>query len=318
MKRILTLAASFALVLLLGTQCGKYDDSALWKEVNDLKAQVSNLQKSVDALNAYKTILDNSKAIKDVKENGDGTFTITFADGTPSVTINAGRGAEGAAGQDGITPEFKIEDGKWYASYDEGATWELVGSASDDDEFFQNVYLDGDFLVLVLLDGTEVRINLKGGSGSGDEPGDESVTQDDYLGQWSNAQGDIIEFYVGGGLLNVWAPASNYNDAGIQLTFDETDGSIAYIATYGGWACTGGSADGGYIYYYWYAYDASYNYATINNGDKILIGNLSKDKQSLTFTTGLDGYTGVRIYDESIGWGTHPGNWLGTYTKVAN
>ena len=33
-------------------------------------------------------------------------------------------------GKDGVTPQLKIEDGKWLISYDKGATWEDVGQAT--------------------------------------------------------------------------------------------------------------------------------------------------------------------------------------------
>ena len=38
-------------------------------------------------------------------------------------------GKDGADGQDGVTPLLKIEDGYWYVSYDNGATWTLMGKA---------------------------------------------------------------------------------------------------------------------------------------------------------------------------------------------
>ncbi len=36
-------------------------------------------------------------------------------------------------GQDGITPILKIEDGYWYVSYDNGATWTQLGKATGED-----------------------------------------------------------------------------------------------------------------------------------------------------------------------------------------
>ncbi|MBO5803816.1 MAG: hypothetical protein J6R25_01895, partial [Bacteroidales bacterium] len=32
-------------------------------------------------------------------------------------------------GEDGITPQLKIEDDYWYVSYDNGITWERLGKA---------------------------------------------------------------------------------------------------------------------------------------------------------------------------------------------
>ena len=42
------------------------------------------------------------------------------------------QGIQGEAGKDGVTPQLKIEDGKWLISYDKGATWEEVGQATGD------------------------------------------------------------------------------------------------------------------------------------------------------------------------------------------
>lgn len=40
-------------------------------------------------------------------------------------------GAAGADGKDGVTPQFKIENGYWYVSVD-GENWEMVGAATSD------------------------------------------------------------------------------------------------------------------------------------------------------------------------------------------
>ena len=42
-------------------------------------------------------------------------------------------GANGSNGKDGITPLLKIEDGYWYVSYDNGATWTQFGKATGAD-----------------------------------------------------------------------------------------------------------------------------------------------------------------------------------------
>ena len=42
-------------------------------------------------------------------------------------------GQDGANGQDGITPLLKIENGYWYISYDNGATWAQLGKATGED-----------------------------------------------------------------------------------------------------------------------------------------------------------------------------------------
>ena len=90
-------------------------------------------------------------------------------------------GNDGSPGQDGITPRFKIENGMWYVSYDNGSNWELAGQATGDkgdigeqgpqgpageqgsagaagDSFFQSVTQDDKYVYLILADGTEINI----------------------------------------------------------------------------------------------------------------------------------------------------------------
>ena len=88
-------------------------------------------------------------------------------------------GSNGQPGTNGITPKLKIDDGKWYVSYDEGATWTELGQATGEqgpagetgtqgpqgnpgengDSFFQNVDTsDADYVTFVLNDGTQFRI----------------------------------------------------------------------------------------------------------------------------------------------------------------
>lgn len=65
-------------------------------------------------------------------------------------------GDDGEDGKDGITPRLKIEDGFWYVSTDEGATWSLLGKAEGEsgDSFFRNVSYDDFFVYFTLADGT--------------------------------------------------------------------------------------------------------------------------------------------------------------------
>lgn len=67
----------------------------------------------------------------------------------------------GSDGQDGITPQLKIEaDGYWYISYDDGVTWTQLGKATgaDGDSMFSGVTQDGDNVYLTLADGTIVTL----------------------------------------------------------------------------------------------------------------------------------------------------------------
>ena len=57
-------------------------------------------------------------------------------DGKPGEDGNDGQdgqdGKPGEDGKDGITPQLKIEDGDWYVSYNDGASWTQLGKATGD------------------------------------------------------------------------------------------------------------------------------------------------------------------------------------------
>ena len=105
-------------------------------------------------------------------------------------------GQDGADGKDGVTPQLKIEDGYWYISYDNGATWTQLGKATgedgkdgadgqdgqngtngkdgqDGDSMFQSVTQDDDYVYFTLADGTVIKIAK--GSGSNDQPNSEFI-----------------------------------------------------------------------------------------------------------------------------------------------
>lgn len=93
-----------------------------------------------------------------------------------AVGVDGTNGNDGAAGKDGaegVTPRLKIERDYWYISYDEGATWTLLGKATgedgkdgangengtdgkDGDSFFQSVIQDDECVYLTLADGTVI------------------------------------------------------------------------------------------------------------------------------------------------------------------
>ena len=62
---------------------------------------------------------------RDGKDGVDGEDGKDGQDGT--------NGTNGADGKDGVTPQLKIEEGYWYISYDNGATWTELGKAVGED-----------------------------------------------------------------------------------------------------------------------------------------------------------------------------------------
>ena len=108
-------------------------------------------------------------------------------------------GEDGQDGKDGITPQLKIEDGYWYISYDNGATWTQLGKATgedgkdgtdgengkdgqngtdgkdgqDGDSMFQSVTQDENYVYFTLADGTVIKIAK--GNGQNDQPNSEFI-----------------------------------------------------------------------------------------------------------------------------------------------
>ena len=84
--------------------------------------------------------------------------------------VDGDDGTNGEDGVDGITPQLKIEDEYWYISYDNGSTWNKLGKATGEDgkdgqngtngdAFFKSVdTANNNYVVLILIDGTEIKI----------------------------------------------------------------------------------------------------------------------------------------------------------------
>ena len=118
-------------------------------------------------------------------------------------------GQDGKDGKDGITPQLKIEDGYWYISYDNGATWTELGKATgedgqdgkdgadgedgkdgqngadgkdgqDGDSMFQSVTQDENYVYFTLADGTVIKITKGNDSNSQPNSDDYIVFQDSY------------------------------------------------------------------------------------------------------------------------------------------
>lgn len=187
MKRLFTLFT----VLLLGASMWscQYDDDDLWKEIDGLKTQLTELNKEVSTLQTLVDALRQSKTITDVKETDDG-YTITFNDNT-TVSIANGKNGQNApeigidlfedtyywtlggkgnwltdagenkipvAGEDGHTPQMAVDDeGYWTVDgvrIKDASGNDVKASGRDGDAFFASVVEDGDGVTFTLTDGT--------------------------------------------------------------------------------------------------------------------------------------------------------------------
>ena len=80
-------------------------------------------------------------------------------------------GTDGANGNDGITPQFKIENNYWYISYNNGTSWEMLGKATgsngldgtngtDGDSMFKRVYVEDGYVCFELNDNANTIIRI--------------------------------------------------------------------------------------------------------------------------------------------------------------
>jgi hypothetical protein len=168
MKNLLTIILTAALLAVSG--CTKYDDSALWDEVNSQAARIAALEawqatvnSNITALQGLVNALQNYRYVTDVTTFTDpapGGYTITFNTGTPVTIRNGANGEDGADGKDGT-------NGTNGTNGTDGST-PLLGVAKDTD----NIYywtLNGSWL----LDGSGDQIPVTGAKGDKGEDGED-------------------------------------------------------------------------------------------------------------------------------------------------
>lgn len=182
---------------LVPMSCDTYDDSEIWDAVNDLRDRVEALETQVADNVAAIQSMASLEAIKSCEFDAvTGKVTITLLDGRtvvidqkvtgyPLVTVvkeSDGRYywalcrdgetelllIDGEKVPVGVTPALKISDnGEWLVSADGGQTWVNTGifQQSGGDEsavFFTDVRKDGDYILLTLVDGTELKVAVVG------------------------------------------------------------------------------------------------------------------------------------------------------------
>ena len=165
---------------------------------------------------------------KDGQNGTNGSNGQDGADGKDGQDGEDGKdGADGQDGKDGITPQLKIEDGYWYISYDNGATWTQLGKATGEDG------QDG-------KDGTDGEDGQNGTDGKDGQDGDsmfQSVIQDENYVYFTLADGTMIKIAKGTKSTNIikneaiMAPFSISDST--QIYFSK--GNLQYQASTGTW-----------------------------------------------------------------------------------
>ena len=167
----------------------------LEKACNRLNTNIESIQAILQALQTNDYVTDITKIMEDGVEVG---YSITFAKGGTVTIYHGTSGEDGSTpvigikkasdgqyywtsdgewltGEDGekipatvaagdgkyITPQFRIADGVWYISYDNGNSWRKIEAVdSEQDVFFQSVSCDSDYVYFILADGTEIAVPI--------------------------------------------------------------------------------------------------------------------------------------------------------------
>lgn len=163
-------------------------------ECNRLNANINSLQTILEALQTNDYVTDIVKIMEDGVEIGysitfakSGTVTIYHGTNGSAPKVGIQKAADGqyywtsdgewltdengakipaayADGGDGkyITPLFRVADGVWYVSYDNGSSWMQIIEDEDDEEvpLFKEVTYDKEYVYLTLADGSVIKIPI--------------------------------------------------------------------------------------------------------------------------------------------------------------
>ena len=168
--------------------------AALEKQCKNLNENLTSLQAIVDAIQkqdgivsvtdlpegkGYSVLFTSGKVIYlyngtngtgsstpkiSVRQDSDGIYYWTV-DGEWLIVDGKKVRASATDGKDAVTPQFKIEDGFWYVSYDGGNSWSKLGKATgddgkDSDGFFKSVTVEDGYAVFVMNDSEQTTLRI--------------------------------------------------------------------------------------------------------------------------------------------------------------
>ena len=99
-----------------------------------------------------------------VRQDSDGIYYWTV-DGEWLIVDGKKVRASATDGKDAVTPQFKIEDGFWFVSYDGGNSWMKLAKATGDDGkdgdgFFKSVTVEDGYAVFVMNDSEQTTLRI--------------------------------------------------------------------------------------------------------------------------------------------------------------
>lgn len=198
MKKSITLLCSILLLSLSACQhddiwdkLNEHDQKIeqLEQQCRDLNSNVQALQTIVQSIQQNEQVTDVTKIMEGGIEVGYSiTFsksgTITIMNGTSSPVIGVKKHSDGTyywtsdgewmtddngnkiaatisdANSSNIIPKFRITDGVWYVSYNNGSTWRKMDiRMNEEDNFFTSITQDESFVYFTHADGTKISIS---------------------------------------------------------------------------------------------------------------------------------------------------------------
>ena len=173
----------------LFTSCDKfiYDDSQLKESIEDLNNRLTALEEKVtNEVATLKDLVNGKVTVAAVASAENGTTTITLSDGKTivvgadvtgkslltiieeggnsywAITVNGGAAepllVDGKKVPVAVTPDIRINEGKWEISVDGGQTWIPSGVESSDIVFYTSFDEDEDYVYLTLADGSVISV----------------------------------------------------------------------------------------------------------------------------------------------------------------
>ena len=211
MKSSRILLSVFAAALVMG--CSEYDDSALWKKVDEAQKQLAELSASMTQLEGQIALLTAAKTggvITDIKENPDGGVTITYttADGRTSTATVAAK--------------------------DDLSDIDIIGTKEENGVLYWTITVNGKTTILTDKDGAKIPVSGREPSFTTDKDGYWMVNGDyilDSKGEKIKSEGKKASLLTG---------VAKNDDGTVTLTLAdgstitvETTESFSFVVYYG-------------------------------------------------------------------------------------